>query len=451
MPLPSKFLVMGLRSVTLNRGLPALSPACVSLSTSFRAQTHPLTIASRLYSTPVSSPVDSGTNLLDKAPDLGSAFTLPPPPTPLPPPSATDAATTSLAELGLGGYYPPGLMQEGLNYLHSLGIPWWGCIVASALVVRPMLIPLFAAVQRNAVHMMNNAPELQQFQMKTLAAHSVGDRVGVLRIAKEQRQFMKENDISHFRQLRLMAFQGIIFLSMFWGLRGMAELPIESFKTGGIFHIVDLTTRDPYFILPSVVALTMFIILKTGAEGVSMQDFPPWLRFGMTYVMPALTFLPVAYFPSAMGIYWVTSNFFSLGQAVLFRSNFGKNLFNIPEKRVMPQGYGMGLDKVSFAEQFAKMQKVAQEAAQTQAKLKAFEIPDDRKQWEGLKGAEVTMPSLTPEDVAARHSDIRKMIAEINDMKKKVEGMQPELKKMESASKPKPPDIHIKIPKDKIE
>jgi len=467
MPLPSKFLMAGARSMTLKTSLPTISSAQVLSSRSYLLSVSENThfylrsLISRQYSTPEANPLDSGPNLLDKAPDWGTAFTLPPPPTPLPPPSVTDAATASMTELGLGGYLPPGLVQEGLNYLHSLGLPWWSCIVVGALIIRPLMIPLFAAVQRNSVNMLNNAPELQQFQMRTLAAHSVGDRVGVLRIGKEQRKYMKDHDISHFRQLRLICFQGAVFVSMFWGLRGMAELPIESFKTGGILHIMDLTTRDPYFILPSIVSFTMYIILRSGAEGIAMDDFPKWLRIMLTYGIPILTFLPVAYFPAAMGIYWVTSNLFSLLQAVLFRSDFGKKIFRIPERRIMPDGYGKGLDNVTFAEQFAKMQQVAQEAAKTQVKLQSFELPDDSKQWSKIKVEEgkPTMPSLSPEEVAARHTDIKKMIKEINEMKRKVEEMQPELRKMEDTqpelrkmkNASKPPDIHIKIPKDKIE
>ena len=34
---------------------------------------------------------------------------------------------------------------------------------------------------------------------------------------------------------------GAIFMSMFFGLKGMAELPVESMKNGGLFWFTDLT------------------------------------------------------------------------------------------------------------------------------------------------------------------------------------------------------------------
>jgi len=457
MPTPSTLLLVAARPCALYRAFPA--SYCFTSSYAALINRRPIVLTalsssygfSRQYSTPAAS---DGVNLLDQAPSLNDAFVLPPPPSaPLP---VDPAAVPTLAELGLGSYWPSGLVQQGLDALHSLGLPWWSCIVVGAVVIRGMMVPLFAAVQRNSVNMLNHAPEIQQFQMRTMAAHGAGDRLGVIRILKEQKQYFRENDINHFRQFQLMTAQCLVFCSMFLGVKGMATLPVESFKTEGLLHIVDLTTRDPFFILPTITMSTLALTLHLGAEGVSTQDFPPWLK-RMFWVVPIVAFFPVAYFPSAMALYWVTSNLISLGQYFLFRSAFGKNFFRIPDRRVMPQGYGMGLDKQTFAEQFAKMAEAAQEAAHTQAKIQSMQLPDDRQKWEGLKTNpiiddkryETTPPSLKPEEVAARHKEIKEMIKEINTMKKKVEALKPDVPKTDK--KDKPPDIHIKIDKDKME
>lgn len=40
------------------------------------------------------------------------------------------ATEQSLAELGLAGYTPVGLIQNLLEFMHvDLGLPWWGAIV----------------------------------------------------------------------------------------------------------------------------------------------------------------------------------------------------------------------------------------------------------------------------------------------------------------------------------
>lgn len=46
----------------------------------------------------------------------------------------------SLSELGLGGYTPVGLIQNLLEFMHvSIGLPWWGAIVAGKKLYCNML------------------------------------------------------------------------------------------------------------------------------------------------------------------------------------------------------------------------------------------------------------------------------------------------------------------------
>lgn len=45
-------------------------------------------------------------------------------------------AEPSLAELGLAGYTPVGLIQNMLEFMHiDLGLPWWGAIVVGEHIV----------------------------------------------------------------------------------------------------------------------------------------------------------------------------------------------------------------------------------------------------------------------------------------------------------------------------
>lgn len=73
---------------------------------------------------------------------------------------------------------------------------------------------------------------------------------------------MKEKNIGAFSTLLPMFAQTPIFLSMFWGLRGMTSAPVESMKTGGLLWFPDLTMADPYYILPLSISSTLFIIIE---------------------------------------------------------------------------------------------------------------------------------------------------------------------------------------------
>ena len=42
----------------------------------------------------------------------------------------------------------------------------------------------------------------------------------------------------------------------------MANLPVESMKTGGMLWFTDLTIPDPYFLLPVMTAATLFLTIE---------------------------------------------------------------------------------------------------------------------------------------------------------------------------------------------
>lgn len=49
---------------------------------------------------------------------------------------------------------------------------------------------------------------------------------------------------------------------MFMGLRGMANLPLESFKYGGVLWFSDITLPDQFYILPVLTVVTLGVTLE---------------------------------------------------------------------------------------------------------------------------------------------------------------------------------------------
>ena len=46
----------------------------------------------------------------------------------------------------------------------------------------------------------------------------------------------------------------------------MANCPVDSMKTGGLSWFTDLTVPDPYYILPLLTSVTLFIQFYLGVE-----------------------------------------------------------------------------------------------------------------------------------------------------------------------------------------
>lgn len=74
-----------------------------------------------------------------------------------------------------------------------------------------------------------------------------------------------------------------MFISFFFALKGMASLPVESMRHGGLYWFADLTVPDPYYILPIITAGSLSLILQLGIDG------PKLANMGMVkYILQAL-------------------------------------------------------------------------------------------------------------------------------------------------------------------
>ncbi|KAI5280392.1 mitochondrial inner membrane protein OXA1L [Manis pentadactyla] len=274
------------------------------------------------------------------------------------------AAEQSFAELGLGSYTPVGLIQNFLEFMHvNLGLPWWGAIAACTVLARCLVFPLIIKGQREAAKIHNHLPEIQKFTTRIREAKLAGDHAEFYRASSEMTFYQKKHDVKLFRPLILPLTQAPIFISFFIALREMANLPVPSLQTGGLWWFQDLTLSDPTYILPLVVTASMWCVLELGAEtGVQSSDLQ-WMR-NITRLMP-LVVLPITiHFPSAVFMYWLSSNMFSLGQVACLRIPAVRTVFKIPQ-RIMHDSNKL-LPQEGFLKSFKKGWKNAELAHQLQ-------------------------------------------------------------------------------------
>ncbi|GFO07043.1 adenosylhomocysteinase, partial [Plakobranchus ocellatus] len=197
----------------------------------------------------------------------------------------------SLQSLGLGSLWPSGLVQQGLEMLHvGLGLPWWGSIVAGTVIVRLCMFPIVVKAQKMSINMMNHMPTIQKLQLKFTQARQRGNMLEAMRYGGELGEYMKKHNVKPFGQMIMPLCQAPVFVSVFVGLRGMANLPVESMKEGGILFFTDLTITQPFYALPLMTALTFWLTIEAGVDGMNAQ--------AQTHVMKwFLRLLPFAMWP----------------------------------------------------------------------------------------------------------------------------------------------------------
>jgi YidC/Oxa1 family membrane protein insertase len=110
-----------------------------------------------------------------------------------------------------------------------------------------------------------------------------------------------------------------VFISLYWVLLESVELRQASF----IFWWNDLSSADPYFVLPLLMGITMFIQQK-----LNPAPMDP-VQAKVMSVLPVVFTVFFAFFPSGLVLYWVVNNTLSIAQQWVItrnieRTNSGK-------------------------------------------------------------------------------------------------------------------------------
>ncbi|XP_077598575.1 mitochondrial inner membrane protein OXA1L isoform X2 [Stigmatopora nigra] len=237
-----------------------------------------------------------------------------------------------LAELGLAGHTPVGVVQNLLEFIHvDVGLPWWAAIVVGTVVARMALFPLIVKGQREAAKLNNVMPEMSRLSAKMTEAKQSGNKFDFAKAYSDLTLFQKKHDVNPFRGFLVPLVQAPVFISFFMALRKMAYLPVPSMQHGGALWFPDLTAADPYYILPLAVTGTMFFILELGAE--SGVDNPNLRAMKTVFRIMPFVVLPLTInFPTAVFTYWLTSNCVSLAQVALLKHPLVREKLGVPER-----------------------------------------------------------------------------------------------------------------------
>lgn len=113
-----------------------------------------------------------------------------------------------------------------------------------------------------------------------------------------------------------------VFIALYWVLLSSVEMR----NAPWVGWIRDLSTPDPYFILPVVMTLTT--MLQTALNPVP----PDPMQAKMMWFMPLIFSVMFFFFPAGLVLYWITNNILSIAQQWLINSRMGvPPEFNLPK------------------------------------------------------------------------------------------------------------------------
>ncbi|MCP1659924.1 membrane protein insertase YidC [Neisseria perflava] len=183
-----------------------------------------------------------------------------------------------------------------LNKLHDLIGNWGWAIIGLTIIVKAILFPLTNASYRSMAKMRAVAPKLQ----------AIKDKYGDDRMAQQQAmmQMYKDEKINPLGGCLPMLLQIPVFIGLYWAIFASVELR----QAPWLGWIHDLSRPDPYFILPLIMAATMFIQ--------TYLNPPPTdpMQAKMMKIMPLIFSIMFFFFPAGLVLYWVVNNLLTIAQ-----------------------------------------------------------------------------------------------------------------------------------------
>ncbi|KFJ42477.1 membrane protein insertase YidC [Francisella philomiragia] len=183
-----------------------------------------------------------------------------------------------------------------MNQIHSLVGNWGLAIILVTCLIKLIFYPLSAKSYRSMAKM-----RMLQPRVKRLQETYKDDRQA---LGKKMMEMYKEEKVNPLSGCLPMLIQIPIFISLYWVLLESVELRQAPF----IFWIHDLSMKDPYFVLPILMGISMFLQQK-----LSPAPADPMQAKIMMFLPVIFTFL-FASFPSGLVLYWLTNNVISILQ-----------------------------------------------------------------------------------------------------------------------------------------
>ncbi|MDR2164563.1 MAG: membrane protein insertase YidC [Zoogloeaceae bacterium] len=183
-----------------------------------------------------------------------------------------------------------------LSFIHSLIGNWGWAIVALTVLIKLALFPLSAASYRSMARMRQITPRLMR--LKELYA---SDKQ---RLNQEMMKLYQTEKINPLGGCLPILVQIPIFIALYWVLLGAVEMRDAPW----IFWIRDLSAADPYYVLPVIMMVSMF--LQTKLNPTPPDPIQAKVMMAMPFVFGVMFF----FFPAGLVLYWIVNNILSIAQ-----------------------------------------------------------------------------------------------------------------------------------------
>jgi len=184
-----------------------------------------------------------------------------------------------------------------LNWIHDNVVANWGfAIMGVTLCIKAIFFPLSAASYKSMANMRKLQPRLAQLK------ESYGD--DRQRFNTEMMDLYRKEKVNPMGGCLPIMVQIPVFISLYWVLIETVELRQAPF----LLWVQDLSSQDPYFVLPVIMGITMFLQQRLNPAPVDPLQAKIMRMFPIVFTVFFL------FFPAGLVLYWVTNNTLSIIQ-----------------------------------------------------------------------------------------------------------------------------------------
>ena len=183
-----------------------------------------------------------------------------------------------------------------LTWIHSKVDNWGIAIILLTIGVKTLLYPLSAASFKSMAKMRKLQPEMARLK----------ERFGEDRqkFSQAMMELYKKEGANPLGGCLPILLQMPVFLALYWTLMESVELRHAPF----ILWIDDLSVMDPWFVLPILMGISMYLTQM-------MQPEPPDpIQAKVFKFMPIMFTFLFLWFPSGLVLYWLINNILTLLQ-----------------------------------------------------------------------------------------------------------------------------------------
>ena len=194
-----------------------------------------------------------------------------------------------------------------LQIIHSLVGNWGYAIIIITIIVKGSMYWLTKKQYESMAKMRALKPKMDALKERC------GD--DKQKMQKGMMELYKKDKVNPMGGCLPLLFQMPIFLALYWVLLESVELRHADF----ILWITDLSAKDPYFVLPILTGISMYLLQKL--QPMTMTD--PMQQKIMQF-MPVAMSLFFFIFPAGLVLYWLISNVITLIQAKFIYASMEK-------------------------------------------------------------------------------------------------------------------------------